>query len=119
MSFFNFSEKTNELSQKALSSAKTQFEIIDETTQLVDGTVSLLDVSKKFDKALPHEEYDTLAGFIMGQLGRVPEEDERPEFEFNGLLFKIEEVEEKRITKVKICETGEESDKNFEEEEED
>ena len=33
MSFFNFSEKTNELSQKALSSAKAQFEIIDEITE--------------------------------------------------------------------------------------
>ena len=28
-----------------------EFEMIDETTQMVDGTVSLLDVAKKFDKA--------------------------------------------------------------------
>ncbi len=33
MRFFNFSEKVNELSQKALSSAKAQFEIIDEITE--------------------------------------------------------------------------------------
>ena len=33
MSFFNFSEKAKELSQKALSSAKAQFEIIDEITE--------------------------------------------------------------------------------------
>ena len=98
------------------SEEEDEFEMIDETTQMVDGTVSLLDVAKKFDKALPYDDYDTLAGFIMGHLGIVPEEDEKPEFEFNGLLFKVEEVEEKRITKVKICETGEDADKIDDEE---
>jgi len=96
----------------------SDFEMIDENTQMVDGTVSLLDVARKFDKALPTDDYDTLGGFIMGHLGIVPEDNERPEFEFNGLLFKVEEVEEKRITKVKICETGEDSDANKEDEEE-
>ena len=98
------------------SEEEEEFEMIDETTQMVDGTVSLLDVAKKFDKGLPYDEYDTLAGFIMGHLGIVPEEGEKPEFEFNGLLFKVEEVEEKRITKVKICETGEEPDEIDDEE---
>lgn len=89
---------------------------LDENTQLVDGTVNLVEVEKKFDKKLPADEYDTLGGFIMGHLGFVPEEGDRPEFEFNGLLFKVEEVVEKRITKVKVCITGEESDKVKEEE---
>jgi len=88
---------------------------LDENTQLVDGTVNLVEVEKKFDKKLPADEYDTLGGFIMGHIGFVPEEGDRPEFEFNGLLFKVEEVVEKRITKVKVCITGEESDKVEEE----
>ena len=96
----------------------SEFEVIDENTQLVDGTVSLLDVARKFNKALPTDDYDTLGGFIMGHLGIVPEDNERPEFEFNGLLFKVEEVDEKRITKVKICETGEDADEHKEDEEE-
>lgn len=89
---------------------------LDENTQLVNGTVNLVEVEKKFDKKLPADEYDTLGGFIMGHLGFVPEEGDRPEFEFNGLLFKVEEVVEKRITKVKICVTGEEADKLKEDE---
>jgi putative hemolysin len=87
------------------------FTKLDENTQLVDGTVSLVEVARKFDKKLPVEDYDTLGGFIMGHLGIVPEEGSKPEFEFNGLLFKVEEVVEKRITKVKVCDTGESSDK--------
>ena len=35
------------------------------------------------------------------------------------LLFKVEEVEEKRITKVKICETGEPADVHQEDDDED
>ncbi|MBP3285119.1 MAG: HlyC/CorC family transporter [Clostridia bacterium] len=93
------------------------FTPIDENTQLVDGTVSLIEVERKFDKKLPTEDYDTLGGFIMGHLGVVPEEGDRPEFEFNGLLFKVEEIVEKRITKVKICVTGEEADLPEQEEE--
>lgn len=89
---------------------------LDENTQLVNGTVNLVEVEKKFDKKLPADEYDTLGGFIMGHLGFVPEEGDRPEFEFNGLLFKVEEVVEKRITKVKVCITGEASDKMKKEE---
>lgn len=93
------------------------FTPIDENTQLVDGTVGLIEVARKFDKKLPTEDYDTLGGFIMGQIGMVPEEGDHPEFEFNGLLFKVEEVVEKRITKVKVCDTGEDADKHEETEE--
>lgn len=89
---------------------ESEFEQIDLTTYLVDGMATLSAVSKHFDKKLPDDEYETLCGFIMGQLGIVPEEGTKPEFEFNGLLFKVEEIEEKRITKVKIAITGEDAE---------
>lgn len=99
------------------SEETADFTLIDENTQLVDGTVSLIEVARKFNRKLPTDDYDTLGGFIMGHLGVVPEEGDRPEFEFNGLLFKVEEIVEKRITKVKVCVTGEEVDLPDEEEE--
>ncbi|NLX71595.1 MAG: hypothetical protein GX024_12055, partial [Clostridiales bacterium] len=37
----------------------------------------------------------------IGQLGRIPGEDEKPIIEFDGLVFKVEKMEEKRISKVK------------------
>ena len=52
---------------------------------------------------LPVEDYETLSGFIVGQLGRIPGKDDHPTIEFNGLVFKIEEVDEKRVAKVKVC----------------
>jgi len=89
---------------------ESEFEQLDLTTYLVDGTVTLSAVAKHFDKKLPDDEYETLCGFIMGHLGIVPDEGTKPEFEFNGLLFKVEDIEEKRITKVKIAITGEDAE---------
>lgn len=76
---------------------------IDDNTFLITGTAGLDAVAAYFDVELPTGEYDTLSGFIIGQLGRIPLSEERPAVEFAGLLFKVEEVEEKRIARVKVC----------------
>lgn len=75
----------------------------DENTFIINGRVNLEMVGDLFDVKLPIDEYETLNGFIIGQLGRIPQEGERPEIEYNGLMFKVEEVKDKKITKVKVC----------------
>jgi len=54
---------------------------------------------------LPIDDYDTLSGFLIGQLGRIPEAGETPVVEYDEIIFKVEEIEEKRIAKVKACRT--------------
>ncbi|WP_204599234.1 transporter associated domain-containing protein [Clostridium pascui] len=39
----------------------------------------------------------------MNKLGKIPENGEQEVIEHNNIVFKIEEVKEKRINKVKIC----------------
>ncbi|KPU45750.1 magnesium and cobalt efflux protein CorC [Oxobacter pfennigii] len=80
-----------------------QIEKIDETTFLIKGSTDLDYVEDLLDVKLPSDDYDTLGGFIISQLGRIPHEDETPFVEFDGFLFKVEEVSEKRIVKVKVC----------------
>ena len=46
------------------------------------------------------EDYDTLGGYLIGQLGRIPEDDEEIEIAVHGWLFQVEAFEEKRILKV-------------------
>ncbi len=76
---------------------------IDESTYLVDGTINLNKISELLDVKLPVADYDTLSGLIIGQLGRIPKEDEQPTVEYETLILKVEAMEEKRISKVKIC----------------
>jgi len=80
-----------------------EIEKIDDTTYVIDGTVNLDMVKECLEVDLPVEEYDTLSGFIVGQLGRIPKEEEKPVIEFNNVVFKVERVDEKRISKVKAC----------------
>lgn len=80
-----------------------EFEKLDENTYLINGVASLERVEDFLEVELPVEDYDTLSGFLIGQLGRIPGENENPEIEFNGLVFKVEEMVEKRIAKVKAC----------------
>ncbi|KJS87727.1 MAG: hemolysins-related protein containing CBS domains [Peptococcaceae bacterium BICA1-8] len=80
-----------------------EFEKIDENTYLFDGTISLDKAEKIIGVKLPTEEYETLSGYLIGQLGKFPVEGENPVIELDEILFKVEEVDEKRISKIKTC----------------
>jgi len=76
---------------------------LDENTYIIDGSTSLETVNDYLNANLPVEEYETLSGFLIGQLGRIPRKDDKPTVEFNGLLFKVEAVEDRKISKIKVC----------------
>jgi putative hemolysin len=76
---------------------------LDENTFTVSGGADLQEVSDYFGVVLPTDDYNTLGGFIISLLGRIPAEEEQPEIEFNGLLLKVNKVEEKRISEVFVC----------------
>ena len=52
------------------------------------------------DIELPDDEWDTIGGFVLDLFGRIPDAgDEKP---FDGLSFKAEVVQGRRIAKVLI-----------------
>ena len=63
----------------------------------------IYDVNKILDAHIPEGDYDTLSGYLQEELGRIPAEEENPVIETKELTFKIEEYEDKRILKVKVC----------------
>ncbi|MGL5615939.1 MAG: HlyC/CorC family transporter [Sarcina sp.] len=67
----------------------------------VDGSTRLEDLSDIIDDVdVASEEFDSVGGFIIGLLDRIPEEGE--EIEYENLKFRVEEIEKKRIMKVRI-----------------
>ena len=78
-------------------------EELDRNTFVIKGSVSLGAIKDYFDIELPTDDYDTLSGFIIGQVDRIPDEKETLEVEYSGMVFKVEKVEGKRISKVKVC----------------
>jgi len=69
---------------------------------IMRGSTELLKVQEHFGVDFPVNEYDTLSGFLIGLLRRIPMENEKPELEYNGLSFKIENILGKRVTTVKV-----------------
>lgn len=79
-----------------------EIEKIDERTFRINGNVSLRSVQELLSFDLPTDDYDTLNGFIIGQMGEIPGEGEKPMIQFNGVVFQAEQVSEKRIEKVAV-----------------
>ena len=72
---------------------------------LFDGTVSIDEFKEVFKvSSLPGEgrrKYQTLAGFILYNLGRVPRAADH--FQWNGLRFEVMDMDGKRIDKVLVA----------------
>nr|WP_294584639.1 hemolysin family protein [uncultured Anaerotignum sp.] len=74
---------------------------IDENSYSISGKADLQDVAEQLGIVFEDDEdYDTLGGYLIGRLGRIPEDDEMPEIAVGGWLFQIKQFEEKRIEKV-------------------
>lgn len=76
---------------------------IDNNTYIVSGLLSLDELNEYLALELTSEDYDTVGGFLMDLMGSISKENEEKVIEYGNIIFKIEEVKEKRIEKVKIC----------------
>ena len=80
-----------------------QFEKIDENTYFLSGSMTIYDVNKLLGANIPEGDYDTISGFLQEELGRIPEDKEKPVIETLAVTYKIEEYEDKRIIRIKAC----------------
>lgn len=61
----------------------------------ISGLTPIHDIEEELDIEMDNDEVSTFGGLITGELGRIPEKGE--EFELDGLLIKIEEVDDRRV----------------------
>ena len=80
-----------------------EYEKIDDKTYIISGSMPIYDVNKLLDSHIPEGDYDTISGYLQEEMGRIPTEEEIPTIETEELTFKIEEYEDKRILRVKVC----------------
>jgi len=74
---------------------------VSENEALMDGRVPFDDVREAFDLDLPpSDDYDTLGGYIVHELGRLPKAGE--EVRTDGVRFVVETVEARRIRRVRV-----------------
>jgi CBS domain containing-hemolysin-like protein len=74
---------------------------------LIDGGAPIDEVNEKYELELPEEDYDTLGGFILGELGHVPKRGDV--VRVPGAEFVVERVENRRVRLVRLLTSAEQS----------
>ena len=75
-------------------------ERVDEDTIRIDGTFPIDDFNEQFHTDLPQEDYHTVAGFVFGQLGELPQRGQ--EVVHDGVRFHVLELEGSRIERLEV-----------------
>lgn len=69
---------------------------------IVNGSTELEELEDLFGITFPDEDIDTVNGFLLYELGRLPEKDEAINITYQGFSFVALEWEDKMIQKVRI-----------------
>ncbi len=72
----------------------------DDGTYILDGQTTLEEIEELFDIHFDSEDIDTINGYIMYKMGKIPSENEEFSCVCDGYEFKVLEVSDKMITKV-------------------
>ena len=73
---------------------------VDTNTYSVDARLNLIELNERLGTELEAENIDTIGGFVVDYLGRVPEQE--TQFTYRGIRFTILEADERRIQRVHI-----------------
>lgn len=75
-------------------------QVIKEDEFIVDGSKKISEVNELIGTNLESEEFDSIGGFIIGYLKRLPEENEV--IEVDNVKFCIESLDKNRIKKIRV-----------------
>ncbi len=74
--------------------------VVDDKTVIVDAKIDVEDVENHFAVTLPEGPYESVGGFIVHQLGKVPEVNAR--VESDQLIFRVLGADKRRVKSVRI-----------------
>ncbi len=71
-------------------------------SSLVDGLALIEEINEHFGLELSDPNYDTIAGYVLGKLGRIPQVGDVVEDKENGIQIKVNAMDHLRIAQVGI-----------------
>lgn len=78
------------------------YEEIGDNTFLFDAGIPIYDLSKVLEIEIEEGDYDTLSGYILENLGRLPKEGEHPIIKTDKFIMEVQDVKDNRILTVKV-----------------
>ena len=82
---------------------------ISEDEFLLDGSMTIGDLNDEFGLKLESEDYDTISGYLLEQLGYIPDENRNGTVTAFGWQFRAEKTENNRICSVKMVRSPQET----------
>ena len=79
-----------------------QIVVLPDGDLLVSGDASLKEIEDLINVDFPDEDYDTIAGFVIHLLDRIPESDEKPEVAYDRVVVTVDAMEDKWISKLRV-----------------
>lgn len=89
-----------------------------EGVYLVKGLTDLEEIEEKIGIVFDEDEFDTINGYLISKLDRIPAKGEQPEIEACGCTFRVLEVDGKIISLLEIVKNKFKTKENSETEEE-
>jgi CBS domain containing-hemolysin-like protein len=78
-----------------------EFVTVDDRTFQIDAGMTIHDANQELKLALPEgDDYETVAGFVLSHLGRIPREGEQ--FTYNGLRIAVTRVQGRKVEEVMV-----------------
>ena len=82
--------------QDEFDEGEAAIEQIGDDLYAVDGRIPITEVNEHFELDLPHEDFDTIGGFILGSLGRPPEVGDT--VDADGATLNVKSVDGPRVS---------------------
>ncbi len=83
---------------------ESKYKKLDNNTFLLDGEIPIYEVEKLLGVDLPEGDYDTISGYLLLELNRIPNDKEKGIIiETDKVNYKIEKIKNNRIISVKAC----------------
>jgi len=94
-------EIVGDISDEHDEEVNEQITEVDKCTYVLDGGLAVRDLNRRLKLSVPESEgYTTIGGFLMTEAGHVLKPGEV--VQHDGLVFKIERVEKRRVRRVKL-----------------
>ncbi len=90
-----------------------KYEQLSEKEYLIDGELTIYEIEKILDVEIPEGEYDTLSGYLVHLLNRIPNKDEDIEIETDDVIYSVEKCMDNKITKVLAIKKDKEIDEEI------
>ena len=80
--------------------AEEEYEAIGKNTFQIDGGMSIEEANEELDINLPDGDFETIAGFVLDVLGRIPLEGEQ--FDYGKLRFVVSKLDRRKIETITV-----------------